>query len=197
MHFMIHYPRIISQLGPLTQYWCMRFEAKHQYFKRLASRVMNFRNVCRTLADRHQLLQAFQLYSASVGGDVSSTCGKQVKREALADVIQDKVAEEDVIREVKSFTYDHNTDRQGDVLIMKKGQSPKFSLVHAIYTTGKEVLLLLLPLEVLCFRRHRYSYHVQKKPRELYVASPGQEVSSQRLDIYFEAEVMPRCEIFL
>lgn len=157
---------------------------------------MNFRNVCRTLADRHQLLQAFQLYSTSVGGDVSSTCAKQVKREALAEVIQGKVAEEDVIREVKSLTYDHNTYRQGDVLIMKKGQPPKFSLVHAIYITDKEVLLLLLPLEVLCFRRHRYAYYVQKSS-ELYVASPGQEVSPQRLDIYFEAEVMPRCEIFL
>lgn len=42
MHYMVHYPRIIEQLRPLAQFWCMRFEAKHQYFKALASRTMNF-----------------------------------------------------------------------------------------------------------------------------------------------------------
>ncbi|XP_050038254.1 uncharacterized protein [Dermacentor andersoni] len=62
MHYLVHYPRIMSQLGPLTQYWCMRFEAKHQYFKRLSSRTMNFRNICKTMASRHQLLQGYQLH---------------------------------------------------------------------------------------------------------------------------------------
>lgn len=33
LHYLIHYPRFIAALGPLRQYWCMRFEAKHQYFK--------------------------------------------------------------------------------------------------------------------------------------------------------------------
>ncbi|XP_064475511.1 uncharacterized protein LOC135389386 [Ornithodoros turicata] len=37
MHFLLHYPRVISELGPLKQYWCMRFEAKHQYIKMIAT----------------------------------------------------------------------------------------------------------------------------------------------------------------
>ncbi|KAL1472342.1 hypothetical protein MTO96_039402 [Rhipicephalus appendiculatus] len=65
MHYLVHYPRIIAELGPLTQFWCMRFEAKHQYFKALASRTMNFKNICKTLAQRHQLLQGFELHSLS------------------------------------------------------------------------------------------------------------------------------------
>lgn len=33
---MVHYPFIMSQIGPLRQTWAMRFEAKHQVFKRCA-----------------------------------------------------------------------------------------------------------------------------------------------------------------
>lgn len=36
MHFMVHYPRCIVRLGPLVRHWCMRFEAKNSYFKRLS-----------------------------------------------------------------------------------------------------------------------------------------------------------------
>jgi hypothetical protein len=36
-----------------------RFEAKHQYFKRLTSRTKNFKNILKTLSTRHQLGQAF------------------------------------------------------------------------------------------------------------------------------------------
>ncbi|KAG0421693.1 hypothetical protein HPB47_002432 [Ixodes persulcatus] len=33
LHCLEHYPRLIQEYGPLQQYWCMRFESKHQYFK--------------------------------------------------------------------------------------------------------------------------------------------------------------------
>lgn len=31
-HFMVHYPNAILKLGPLVQFWSMRFEAKHGFF---------------------------------------------------------------------------------------------------------------------------------------------------------------------
>ncbi len=37
----------------------MRFESKHTYFKQCARKLHNFKNLCVTLADRHQLLQAY------------------------------------------------------------------------------------------------------------------------------------------
>ncbi len=36
----------------------MRFEAKHKYFKKLASHIGNFINISYTLSMRHQFLQA-------------------------------------------------------------------------------------------------------------------------------------------
>lgn len=43
LHYLIHYPRMISLFGPLKQVLCKRFEAKHQYFKNVAARVKNYK----------------------------------------------------------------------------------------------------------------------------------------------------------
>lgn len=56
-HYMIHYPRLITMHGPLHSLWCMRFEAKHQYLKNVASSCRNFIHVAKTLSDRHQMRQ--------------------------------------------------------------------------------------------------------------------------------------------
>ena len=38
----------------MVRSWCMRYEAKHSYFKRLAMHLGNFTNVAVSLAERHQ-----------------------------------------------------------------------------------------------------------------------------------------------
>lgn len=53
MHYMIHLPKQILELGPLIRHSCMRFEARHQYFKDLATR-QNFKNICLSLAEQCQ-----------------------------------------------------------------------------------------------------------------------------------------------
>ncbi len=45
--------------GPLKQYWTMRFEAKHSYFKKLTCNIGNFINLPYTLAMRHQKFQCY------------------------------------------------------------------------------------------------------------------------------------------
>jgi len=58
-HYMSHYPELIIQFGPLIRLWTLRFESKHTYFKQCARKLHNFKNVCSSLAERHQLLQAY------------------------------------------------------------------------------------------------------------------------------------------
>lgn len=55
-HIMIHYPSVLRKMGPLVHLWCMRFEAKHGYFKDLVHKLKNFKNIPKTLAERHQIL---------------------------------------------------------------------------------------------------------------------------------------------
>jgi len=58
-HRMVHYPSIILRNGPMLSMWVIRYEAKHNYFKRLAHIVCNFQNICKTLSMRNQISQCF------------------------------------------------------------------------------------------------------------------------------------------
>lgn len=53
-HFLTHYPRIITAMGPIINFWVMRMEAKHQYFKHIAHETKNFINLKKTMANKHQ-----------------------------------------------------------------------------------------------------------------------------------------------
>ena len=54
-HRLIHYPTILQQSGPFTHMCVLKYERKHQFFKRLAHQVCNFKNICKTMINRHQL----------------------------------------------------------------------------------------------------------------------------------------------
>nr|XP_004207466.3 uncharacterized protein LOC101237831 [Hydra vulgaris] len=55
IHYLVHYPRLLLHFGPLRHLWVMRFESKHQYFKQIARRVKNFKNITFTLTQRHEM----------------------------------------------------------------------------------------------------------------------------------------------
>ena len=58
-HFLVHYPHCMRLLGPLNNYTCMRFEAKHKDLKRIARASNNFINIDKTVAKRHQIKQSY------------------------------------------------------------------------------------------------------------------------------------------
>ena len=64
MHFLIHYPRYIRMYGPLMAYWCMRYKAKHSYFKGLTRAIGNYKNLPLTLSFRHQQWQCMNFNSS-------------------------------------------------------------------------------------------------------------------------------------
>lgn len=54
-HFLVNYPRCLIASGPPVRYWCMRFEARHKFFKDVASQSHCYVNISKTLAKRFQL----------------------------------------------------------------------------------------------------------------------------------------------
>ena len=57
----------------MTRYWCMRIEAKQNYFKDLTHRIKNFKNIAMSLSYRHQQLVCYQLSKPeSLVGNASS-----------------------------------------------------------------------------------------------------------------------------
>lgn len=66
LHFLEHYSELIRRFGPLTDFWTIRFEAKHNFFKRVVHDSKNFKNVLLTQAKKHQLALAYYLDLPSV-----------------------------------------------------------------------------------------------------------------------------------
>ena len=73
LHFVLHYPEQITNVGPMVRTWNMRSEAKLNDFKQ-ASRLGNFKNIAFSIANHHQRLLCYEL---SAGKRVSSPieCG--------------------------------------------------------------------------------------------------------------------------
>ena len=57
------------QFEPLIRFWTLRFESKHAYFKDRVRKCKNYKNLTKTVSERHQLLQAY-----INTGDRSSVC---------------------------------------------------------------------------------------------------------------------------
>lgn len=53
-HYLVHSLSQILMFGPPVRVWAMRFEAKHQYFKHIPWITKNFKNLPKTLSERHQ-----------------------------------------------------------------------------------------------------------------------------------------------
>ena len=53
----LHYCRC----GPLRNMWCMRYEAKHRFFKQIAKVIGNFKNIAKTVSLRHQRYMCYVL----------------------------------------------------------------------------------------------------------------------------------------
>ena len=60
-YYIEHYPDLILCFGPLVHLWTMRFDGKHRFFKRVVHDTQNFKNVLKTLANRHQHMVAYYL----------------------------------------------------------------------------------------------------------------------------------------
>ena len=60
-HYLCHYAYLTVVYGPLSKVSTLRFESKHQYFKRTVRNCQNFINLTKTLTEKHQMFQALLL----------------------------------------------------------------------------------------------------------------------------------------
>lgn len=107
-HFLMHTPSMIRKFGPLRNFWCMPFETKHQYFKKLIKNTKNFINITHTLSQRHQMKLAHALGSHKFLHDgtepVSAVKSIDTKNlpATLIEAIQEKVGKTFTTKRVSS-----------------------------------------------------------------------------------------------
>ncbi|KAL2093349.1 hypothetical protein ACEWY4_010661 [Coilia grayii] len=64
-HFLEHYPWLITAFGPVVALWTMRFEGKHSFFKKIVRQTGSFRNILKTMAEKHQAMTAHNLHDSN------------------------------------------------------------------------------------------------------------------------------------
>lgn len=75
LHHLTHYPNTYKVMGSVVRLQVMRGDAKHQTFTRYAKRTNNFINICKSLAEKHQIAIASVLRSNKF--DDKITVGKK------------------------------------------------------------------------------------------------------------------------
>lgn len=93
----------------------------------------NFRNVCRTLASRHQLRQCYELESLSLDEEVSTSSAIEVKAKAVHERAKPHLPS--AVYSVKSACMNRCFYRVGDILVLEEQEMPVFGQVETIYVS--------------------------------------------------------------
>ncbi len=174
-HFMTHYPQQIRQLGPLINYWTMRFEAKHRFFKRLGHIVCNYRNILKTLAECQQM---FLCYNLMCGKDLSerdveigpgsATMIASIERSEHLATLLDVHLFSDVFLArwcvVNGIKYTKNML----VLTGKADSLPIFQKIVYVICEENQVKLVTELWETVQYDRHTRTYSVKPKDEVLW-----------------------------
>ncbi|KAA0712534.1 hypothetical protein E1301_Tti019070 [Triplophysa tibetana] len=198
-HFMTHYPSIMTLFGPLSKLWCMRFEAKHNPLKRQAQVVCNFKNISKTLAQKHQIQQMYHWkLSSPLNFEMTVPNAFPVMIASLykGDKLLDKLKTDSHFETLTYTSSIHVTNninflgtsyRTGCILSLKADErgEPLFGeVIHIIPKNESEYALMFLRvLKVQYFDEHLFSFNVMKT-KEFDVAKlPGDLMDYRPLDI--------------
>ena len=200
VHMLTHYPRLMMLYGPLRQLWCMMFEGKHGYFKRIAQTMCNFKNPCMTLSSRHQLLECWHLRSRGyVGESVTSHWSvKTVAVEQLTPTLRERLTTflESTVH--IQLPYDAHLQRVNRLLHDSVAYSVgDFFVIDLV--CGENVPVFMKILHIFGFRGlwyicgqvyssaeyvgHKHAYRLENS-KHWNVMVPGQERDYHALDAY-------------
>lgn len=165
MHYLVHYPRLLLLHGPLVKLSCMRFEAKHQYFKSLAQKTRNFRNICATLSRRHQMHFMYSL--AQPVQEMLFAGSKTVDQSSLPDILRDRLQDlnlaDESVQAVASLTLsERKLELAGVVpLVVREDDLPRFAQIQLMAICDSKLFIVASILNTKCFNEHFHSFVVE------------------------------------
>ena len=170
MHFMVHFPQQILNYGPLVHTWTMRHEAKLRVIKH-AARVSNFKNVCKTVAKRHQHLLCFYIQSSLLIGNivkigVCKPFHTSSQPETLMLLLNNKFGATNIM--ILSFVTSSGVTYKPHAYILFKNDelSPVFCKILLILKSEHgEIFLVVNEMETLFFDSHFNCYCINTTSR--------------------------------
>lgn len=169
-HFLIHYPQMMLKFGPLVHCWTLRFEGKHNYFKEIYHSTKNTKNICKTMAQRHEYLQASHRTKKNF---LDQECTEHTfgvmyplvllsrdERELLCNVCQMETFT--MVYKVQSVKYGGITYPCGSAVVAKNSlDSEEFSMIEACYIVNGAPFLFCRFMKA-SYLRHYHAFGVER-----------------------------------
>lgn len=205
MHHMSHYTKWLLALGPLSAVGCMRYEAKHSFFKSQQKRIGNWISPPWTLALRHQEWMCQQFLASTENSFMqpelvlskkcdllsvdSLSCGGQVA--ALLDIPLSSLVKCYNGIQINSIRFVAN---HSVLLCPLQGANPsEFGLLKHIFVSEKRSVYFICELlRSLHFDTHFQAFKVAERPYPfLIVLSPSQLVEFNVYCCHVPSFVLP------
>ncbi|CAF1267560.1 unnamed protein product [Didymodactylos carnosus] len=194
IHFSTEYDKTMEQCGPPTKFWCMRYEGKHAYFKKVALRSNNFKNMPKTLAQRHQLRNCLFLWNTQSLKEYAELRGiKLIQLHRLSQTVQNALIEKygrqqieqmSQLQECSSFTHKHILYKQAAVYVhnlLHVEEIPIFFQIIHILKIHNQWIFLIDQFLTERYDKHLCSYKLTSN--DLFTI-----VSPQNLTYYHKEE---------
>ncbi|PIK38618.1 hypothetical protein BSL78_24528, partial [Apostichopus japonicus] len=190
-HFMVHYPTCLREVGPLIHVWCMRYEAKHDYFCEIADNCRNFKNICKTVGKRHQINEMYNFNSKQsletfyVGPGAETTVSNLLSD--CIDSVVSKVPDATLVTEV----FDTNWVKLGGteykrhhILCYDMDDVPLFGQVKHILIYKDIVYFVLIVWSTLFYKSLFHGFAVKESvPQQTVVRKTSELVDFKPLSL--------------
>ena len=189
LHHLLHYPRYILLVGPLVAFWCMRFEAKHSYFKQISHSIGNFINLPLTLASRHQQSQCLSLNSSNylypkvvTPDKVKMLTVKNILCKSQFMMLFSLSSELQTVRTLHWVKYGSSVyKKNSSVVLCPTSSLNAFGKIIAIYGLEGKIIFLCELFRVLNFDSHLQAFHVKKRNDRLKLFIQYHELSDHSI----------------
>ena len=172
MHYLLLYPRLMTQLGPLSQYSCMRFEAKHKTMKGFVTERNCFKNVPYTIATNHQL----KLSTLITRNDLFS---RDIETKSAGRVDTSSVFQEFPSCPTTALTLDKKKQAKVDGIVysydcilcvnVSSEGLPEFMNVKDLFVDANAGLIFVgTTLETIAYNEHLHAWNVHESSKKCY-----------------------------
>lgn len=167
-HHMVHYPTCIRMSGPMVSMQCLKYELKHGFSKRVASVNCNFKNICKSVACKHQVLQCTAWSGNDLRADIECLGGCMTAVQSLeeGEVVKDVLELEEgsevfVASQISLFgtSYKQNLFLAAAV----ENDIPQFYKINSILICGQtsdEIYFVVQKYQNKGFIAHFHAYEI-------------------------------------
>lgn len=189
-HYVRHYPALILKFAPPIRLCTMWIESKHTYFKRCARHSKNFKNICQTLSEIHQMFQAY--LSAGSGCSLllqvknSCTFVPNLYSDAIKHAVSDFGLSENNIGLSTEIPYKGTSYKKGDFLVSKKMTHDEFMEFGelVILIQNNAAVYFVLDMYTSDYHNEYHLYSVTKQNTQLLCLNIKDLVDFYRLTSY-------------